>query len=178
MSAGVIYTSREEIEVYRFNYAATFFIPLAALLLQSYLPVAFHGRLYFFDVFDQPLLVTIFFGVARRNPVAGSITGAVIGLAQDAMTHNYLGLFGIAKTFVGYGASSLATKIDVENLGSRFLITVGFYLLHRIAYLLVQHGMVQQNAPANWLHSLGAALANGLLAIVVFAILDKFKQRG
>jgi len=38
--------------------------------------------------------------------------------------------------------------------------------------------MVQQNAPANWLHSLGAALANGLLAIVVFAILDKFKQRG
>jgi len=101
MSAGVIYTSREEIEVYRFNYAATFFIPLAALLLQSYLPVAFHGRLYFFDVFDLPLLVTIFFGVARRNPVAGSITGAIIGLAQDAMTHNYLGLFGIAKTFVG-----------------------------------------------------------------------------
>ena len=116
--------------------------------------------------------------LAVVNPVAGSITGAVIGLAQDAMTHNYLGLFGIAKTFVGYGASSLATKIDVENLGSRFLITVGFYLLHRIAYLLVQHGMVQQNAPANWLHSLGAALANGLLAIVVFAILDKFKQRG
>ena len=71
MSAGVIYTSREEIEVYRFNYAATFFIPLAALLLQSYLPVAFHGRLYFFDVFDLPLLVTIFFAVARRSPVKG-----------------------------------------------------------------------------------------------------------
>lgn len=177
MSSGVIYTSREEIEVYRFNYAATFFIPLAALLLQSYLPVAFHGRLYFFDVFDLPLLVTIFFGVARRNPATGAITGAIIGLAQDAMTHNYLGLFGIAKTFVGYGASSLATKIDVENIGSRFLITVGFYFIHRISYLLVQHGMAQQNAPVNWLHSLGAALANGLLAIVVFAILDKFKQR-
>ncbi len=83
MNAAVIYTSREEIEVYRFNYAATFFIPLTALLLQSYLPVAFHGRLYFFDVFDLPLLVTIFFGVARRNPIAGSITGCLIGLAQD-----------------------------------------------------------------------------------------------
>ena len=177
MNAAVIYTSRQEIEVYRFNYASTFFIPLVALLLQSYVPVAFHGRLYFFDVFDLPLLVTIFFGVARRNPIAGSITGCLIGLAQDALTHNYLGLFGIAKTFVGYGASSLATKIDVENMGSRFLITMGFYFIHRIAYLVVQHGMVGQNAPVNWLHSLGAAVANGLMAIVVFAILDRFKQR-
>lgn|SRR5579859_326064 len=177
MNAAVIYTSREEIEVYRFNFAATLFIPAAALLLQSYLPVAFHGRLHFFDVFDLPLLVTIFFGVARRNPIAGSITGCLIGLAQDALTHNYLGLFGIAKTFVGYGASSLATKIDVENPGSRFLITVGFYMIHRIAYVLVQRGMVLQDVPANWLHSIGAALANGLLAIVVFAALDRFKQR-
>ncbi|HZR27811.1 MAG TPA: rod shape-determining protein MreD [Terriglobales bacterium] len=177
MNAGVIYTSREEIEVYRFNLVATLFVPAVAVLLQSYLPVAFHGRLHFFDVFDLPLLVTIFFGVARRNPIAGSITGCLIGLAQDALTHNYLGLFGIAKTFVGYGASSLATKIDVENPGSRFLITVGFYMIHRIAYLLVQRGMVLQDLPANWLHSIGAALANGLLAIVVFAVLDKFKQR-
>ena len=79
MSAGVIYTSREEIAVYRFKPAATFFIPLAALLLQSYLPVAFHGRLYFFDVFDLPLLVTIFFGVARRNPAVGAVTGLAAG---------------------------------------------------------------------------------------------------
>ncbi|HTC96047.1 MAG TPA: rod shape-determining protein MreD [Terriglobales bacterium] len=177
MNAAVIYTSREEIEVYRFNFAATLFIPAAAVLLQSYLPVAFHGRLHFFDVFDLPLLVTIFFGVARRNPIAGSITGCLIGLAQDALTHNYLGLFGIAKTFVGYGASSLATRIDVENPGSRFLITVGFYMIHRIVYVLVQRGMVLQDVPANWLHSIGAALANGLLAIVVFAVLDRFKQR-
>ena len=169
----ITYTSGEQVEVYRFNWPITIGVPATALFLQAWLP----RHLSFFAMLDLPLLVTIFFGVARRNPAVGAVTGAIIGLAQDAMTHNYLGLFGIAKTFVGYGASSLATKIDVENIGSRFLITIGFYFIHRIAYLLVQHGMVQQNAPVNWLHSLGAALANGLLAIVVFAILDKFKQR-
>src|SRR5262249_10053262 len=131
----------------------------------------------FFGIFDLPLLVTIFFAVARRNPVIGTATGCLIGLVQDAFTANYLGLFGIAKTVVGYAASSIASKIDVENPGSRLILTFGFYLLHRLVYLLVQRGLVQEDVSAQWLHHLGAALANGLLAIIVFSILDRFKRR-
>lgn len=178
MSApGVSYTSREEIEVHRFSPAVTFGIPLIAIFLQAFIPVAFHGRLHFFEIFDLPLLITIFFCVARRNPTAGLITGCLIGLTQDALTAKFIGLFGIAKTVVGYGASSLAAKIDVENPGSRLLLTIAFFMLHRVVYLMVQRGLVQENVSANWLHYLGAAIANGFLAIVVFAVLDKFKQR-
>jgi rod shape-determining protein MreD len=172
-SPGLAYTSREEIEVYRFSPLVALLVPVASIFLQAFLPI----RVNFLRIFDLPLLVTIFFAVSRRNPVSGLLTGCFIGLVQDALTAKMIGLYGIAKTVVGYVASSLGVKIDVENPGSRLLITFVFYLLHRVVYLIVQRGLVQENVPGQWLHHLGAALANGLLAIVLFAVLDRFKHR-
>ena len=177
MNTSVAYSATEGIEVHGFSLGATLGLPLLAVFLQAYIPVAFHGRLHFFDVFDLPLLITIFFAVARRNPASGAITGCLIGLLQDTLTARFIGLFGIAKTVVGYAASSLGAKIDVDNPGSRLLITIGFYMLHRVVYLGVQRGLLQENFPGDWLHHLGAAIANGFLAVVLFAILDRFKRR-
>ena len=129
--------SREQIEVYRFPVIAAIGIPLVALLLQRFLPLHFAST----AMFDLPLLVTIYFGVARRNQISGLLTGGVIGLIQDSLTHQPIGLYGIAKTVVGYGASSLGVKIDVDNPGSRLLVTFGFYLLHQIIYFAVARGL-------------------------------------
>jgi len=171
--ANVIYTSREQIEVYRFPWPVAIGVPLAAIILQAFLPV----RISFFSAFDLPLLVTIFFAVAWRSPVKGLLTGSAIGLVQDALTDRPLGVYGISKTVVGYIASSLGVKIDVENPGSRFLMTVAFYMTHEFIYLTIMRGLVGQAHTWRWAHELGAAVANGLMAIVLFAILDKFKQR-
>src|SRR5579871_5065984 len=103
MSVAVTYTSREEIEVHKFSWAASIGIPLLAIFLQVFVTV----RLPFLLMFDLPLLVTIFFAVARRRPITGVITGALIGIAQDAFGHHYIGLNGIANTIVGFLASSL-----------------------------------------------------------------------
>lgn len=173
MSVAVTYTSREEIEVYRFSPFATVLIPLLAIMAQVFIPL----RLRFFSVFDLPLLVTLFFAVARRSQISGLMTGALIGLLQDAMTHQPLGLYGIAKTVVGYGASSLGVKIDVENPGSRLLIGFGFYWVHQAVYFLVARNIGGLSLEWRWGHTLAAGVANGLMAIVVFAILDRYKQR-
>ncbi len=165
-------TSREEIEVYRFSLPATILIPLIALLVQAWVPVHIH----FFAVFDLPLLVTIFFSVARRNQVAGLLTGSLIGLAQDSLSGFPLGVFGIAKTVVGYGASSLGVKLDVENPGSRLLMTFIFYLVHQLIFFTVARGLVNMPVDPRWLHEVGKAVANGLMAIVLFAVLDRFKR--
>jgi rod shape-determining protein MreD len=166
--------SREGIEVHRFSWVATVFVPLLAIFLQ----VTVTRKFAFLSVFDLPLLVTIFFAVARRNPMAGSITGAAIGLVQDAFTHNPIGLFGIAKTVVGYLASSIGVRVDVENPGSRLLMAFGFYLLHAGIYELVARNMARLPLGTfRWSHELGAALANALLAVVLFVLLDKTKMR-
>src|ERR1700758_4878227 len=69
-SVPITYTSGEQIEVYRFSIPVTVGVPLAALFLQAFLP----RRV--FSIFDLPLLVTIFFAMARRNPISGLLTGA------------------------------------------------------------------------------------------------------
>jgi rod shape-determining protein MreD len=169
----VLYTSQDQVEVYRFNFATALFVPLAALFLQAFVPLKFP----FFMMFDLPLLVVIFFAVARRSQVSGLMTGAIIGLLQDSLTHQKIGLYGIAMTVVGFGASSLGVRIDVENVGARFLGTMFFYLVHEVVYFVVARGMVQSDVQWVWSHELLSALANGLLAVVLFALLDRLKQR-
>ncbi len=136
----VTYTSREQIEVYRFS------LPVALL-------------------------------VARRSPVAGLLTGACIGLLQDSLTHHPIGVYGIAKTFVGYGASSLGVKLDVESVPTRLLVTTGFYVVHEVLYFLIARGMVRLDLHWSWPHELGAAIANAILGVFLFALMDRLKQR-
>jgi rod shape-determining protein MreD len=167
------YAERAQIEVYRFNPVAALGIPLAALLLQAFVPLV----VPFFAMFDLPLLVTIYFGVARRNQVAGLLTGCVIGLVQDSLTHQPIGIFGMAKTVVGYGASSLGLKIDVDNPGSRFLMTFAFYTVHQVIYYGVARGLAAQALSWRWTHELVSALANAALAVLFFSVLDRFRQR-
>ncbi len=171
----VSYTSQQQVEVYRFNLPVTVLVPLLAIFLQAFLPLRFR----FFEFLDLPLLVVIFFAMARRSPVAGLLTGAAIGLFQDALTGpiHHIGLYGIAKTVVGYGASSLGVKLDVENAGTRLLVTVAFYGIHEVLYFTVARGLLSLPSHWSWTHELISAAANGLLGVFLFAVMDKLKQR-
>jgi rod shape-determining protein MreD len=169
----ITYTSNEQIEVYRFSIPVTVGVPLVALFLQTFLPRHFP----FVTYFDLPLLVVIFFAIARRSQVTGLLTGALIGLAQDGLTGQPIGLYSLTKTVVGYGASSLGVKLDVENAGARFLVTLFFYLLHEVVYFTVARGMLKMNMHYTWQHELSSCLLNAALAVALFAVLDRFKQR-
>jgi rod shape-determining protein MreD len=172
-SVPITYTSGEQVEVYRFSLPVTIGVPLVALFLQAFIP----RRFPFFLIFDLPLLVTIFFGMARRNPISGLFTGAIIGLVQDSLGHNPIGIYGIAKTVVGYGASSLGARLDVENAGARLLVTLGFYLVHAAVYFTVARGMVNLTLNWSWSRGVLAGLANAVVGVVLYFVLDKFKQR-
>ena len=169
----ITYTSQEQIEVYRFGLPVAIGVPLIALVAQTFLP----RWLPFLTIFNLPFLIVIFFAVARRNPVAGLLTGGVIGVLQDALGGQYIGVFGIAQTVVGYGASSLGAKLDVENAGARFLVTLFFYVTHEVVYFTVARGLVGMPLQWSWMRELGSALANAILAVFLFALLDRFKQR-
>jgi len=171
MNASVSLTSREEIEVHRFSWPVSIGIPLVAVFLQVFL------RIRLFTILDLPLLVTIFFAVARRRPIPGMITGALIGTLQDAWTAHPIGLYGIAKTIVGYLGSSIGVKLDVENPGSRFLMTFAFVLIHRFVYMAISLQLVGGSEAWMWSHTLLSALVNGLAAVVLFILLDKLKLR-
>lgn len=172
-NVAITYTSGEQVEVYRFSIPATVLIPLTAIFLQAWVPL----RLPFFNIFDLPLLVTIGFATARRNPLAGLFTGALIGILQDALTHQPIGLYGISMTVVGFGASSLGIKLDVENAGARFLLTTFFFAIHEIVYFSIARGLVGLRMQWSWPHELLSGVANALLGVFIFMLLDRVKQR-
>lgn len=168
-------TSREQVSVYDFSWTALILVPLVAILIQVFIPI----RVRFLPIIDLPFMVTIFFAMARRNPISGCVTGCLIGLAQDlfAGPNHYLGMYGISLTVVGYLTSSLGVKIDVDNPGSRFLITYVFFIIHQGVYYGVAHGLLRQGLQWSWSHTAISALANAIIAVFVFKFLDRFKER-
>lgn len=169
----ITYTSREQIEVYRFKPVVAGIVLLLAFFFQTFVPLRFP----LFSVFDLPLLVVIFLAMSRRSPVAGLVTGACVGILQDALTQHPIGLYGIAKTVVGYGASSLGVKLDVESIGTRLLVTTGFYVIHQVIYFTIARGLVRLDLHWSWSRELWSAVANAILGVFLFALLDRLKER-
>jgi rod shape-determining protein MreD len=167
------YTSRRELEEHSFHPAVTLLVPIAAILLGALLPKMF-SRL---AILDLPLIITIFFAVSRRSPIAGTLTGAVIGLLQDALTNQPIGVYGMAKSIIGYIAASIGIQVDVENLSTRVLMNFGFSLLQSLILYLIDSrllGLAGQHLL--WKHELIRALFNTAVAIPLFFLLDAAKR--
>jgi rod shape-determining protein MreD len=173
MDAHARLSGEQHVEVHKFYAGVVTASVVLALLLEAFL----RGSFRWADLVELPLLVTIYFALSRRNPSGGLLLGMVIGLLQDSLSHTPIGLYGIAKTLVGYMASSLGARIDVEHPLSRFLITLFFFYVHNSALVLITRVLVAQPAPYLTTRLLTASLVNAGLAVVLFPFLDRFRKR-
>ena len=168
------YTSRSEFEQYRFSPVVTIAVPFVLILLQAFLPKVFPSLL----ILNLPLIAVIYFSVARRNPILGALTGASIGLLQDALTGLPIGINGIAKTVIGYIASSIGLQVDVDNITTRILMNFGFSILQSALLFLIQRYLLgEAYVRGGWLHELYRALLTTAVAIPLFLLLDRTKRR-
>ncbi|HEY0795810.1 MAG TPA: rod shape-determining protein MreD [Acidisarcina sp.] len=166
------YDSRRE-SAHRIPLALLLIAPMVAISLQSLISVHFER----FNLINLPLLITIYFAVARRNPIAGTLLGAVIGIGQDALTHLPIGVNGMANALIGFIAASLGVKIDVENHATRLLLNIAFLLLHSFCYWIITRHMLGTNLTWNWIHELLRAGVNAVLGVILFALLDRIRTR-
>ena len=165
-------STRREADERSFPLAIYVLIPVLALGLQSFVSLHFP----IFATLDLPLIVVIYFAMERRSPVVATIGGALMGIAQDALTRQPLGVFGICKAVVGYVAGSLGVRIDTENHVTRLLLTFLFVLLHNaIDWVLVRHLLAEQMA-WNWVREPIRAGVNALVGVVIFALLDRARS--
>ena len=161
------------IEVHKFRSGAILISALLALVIQAWFPLHFTRA----SLLDLPLLVTIYFGLSRRNPSTGLLLGTVIGLMQDSLTPTVpLGLYGIAKTIIGYLASSIGARLDTEHPAARFALTAGFFIVHQAVVVLTRRILLAQPEPWFTFHLFGAALLNGIIAVLLFVLLDRLRR--
>ncbi|PYU22009.1 MAG: rod shape-determining protein MreD [Acidobacteria bacterium] len=160
------------IEVHKYYAGTIFGVAILALALEALLPVYFRSA----AILELPLLVTVYFGLSRRNPSSGLLLGMAIGLAQDSLGHTPFGMYGIAKTAVGFVASSFGSRIDVEHPISRFLLTFVFFHLHNGVLVVINRLLLGQHEPYLETKLVIASIVNSAVAVVFFAVLDKFRK--
>src|SRR5580704_4507839 len=166
--------AESHIEVHQFRGGAIVAATLLALLVQTSLPVYFPK----FSVIDLPLLITIYFGLSRRNPSTGLLLGMAIGLLQDSLSGPTipLGLYGIAKTIIGYLASSIGARLDTEHPAARFALTMIFFVVHQGFITLTRRMLLAEPEPWFTLRLLIAAAVNAVVGIPLFMLLDRLRK--
>ena len=162
-----------DFEIHRYPVLVYALVPVLAVVLQAWLPRLL-GR---FAWFDLPLVITVFFALNRRNPIQGSVLGGILGIFEDALTGNKIGINGIAKTLVGYLAATIGILVNVENFAIRLILTFFLSLIGSATYFFVVHFLLGLAVGTNWLAEIYKAIGNSVIALVVFPLLDRMKIR-
>src|SRR6185437_9234275 len=169
----ILLSSQREGQVSRFRAWVLLAIPLAAILFQVYVPLFFQ----FLRFLEMPLLVVVYFALMRRNQITGLMVGALVGLAQDSLSKNPLGMFGIVDTLVGYFAASVGLRLDVEHGFIRLLLVFFFFVFHQSLYWVMVRALRGRPLPFEVQQTLVVGVLNALVGISLFHFLDKLRER-
>jgi rod shape-determining protein MreD len=171
LSAGI--RSDSNVEVHRYYGGTVIITAFLALVLQAFLHK--YGR--WSEFIDLPLLVTVYFGVSRRNTSTGLLLGAAIGILQDALSFdNPIGLYGIAKTLVGYVSSSIGGRIDTEHPVSRFGLIFLLFHFHQVVFAVTQRVLLNHSAPFFTARLLLDSAITSAVGVGLFALLDRLRR--
>jgi rod shape-determining protein MreD len=164
---------RRDLEIRRYPTYLYLLVPLAALVLQAWLPRIL-GR---FTYFDLPLLVTIYFALNRRSPIHGTLLGSLLGMAQDGLTQGAIGTHGIANAICGYLAATIGIRIVVESNTIRMVLNFLLTLLSSLVVIFVTRGLLGLSLEWNWLDELLSAAGNAAIGLVLFPLMDRTQIR-
>lgn len=160
----------------RFQVVALAAITLVAIIGKFYLPRLVPNT----EWLELPLLLTVYFGLMRRSQIAALFFGAFVGLAEDSLSPANLpiGMYGITKTLVGYFAASVSLRLNVERRGLRPALCFFFYFFHAFFYWIMRRALLAQTVPFDVQESFVHGVLNAVIAIPLFALLDRMKLSG
>jgi rod shape-determining protein MreD len=170
--SGRLLVSQHERQSSKFRAWVLLAVPLAALLFQISVPRFFQ----ILGFLDMPLLVVIYFSLMWRSQLSGLAIGALIGLAQDSLSHDPLGMFGIDKTLVGYFAASVGVRLDVDNTFLRLVLSFFFYMFHQCLYWVMARALLGQQPAFEGQRWLVLGLLNAVVGISLYHFLDKLRE--
>jgi len=146
-------------------------VPLTAILFQVYVPRFFP----YLGYLELPLLVTVYFALMKRSTIPAVFFGAAVGLAQDSLSSQPLGMFGIVNTLVGYFAASVSMRFDVDNNTLRLFLGFFFFFFHQFFYWVLARALLGLSINFDLQQTVVLALLNACVAVPLFHVLDKLK---
>jgi rod shape-determining protein MreD len=147
-------------------------IVAACLVLQIVLPL----YVRWIGLIDLLLLVVVYLALLRRNVIAGLLSGAVIGLAQDCLTYGPIGRFGIINTIIGYLGASVSLFVEVEYPGARSVLAGLFFLVHQALFWVIQGSLLGNPVALDLPRTLVLAAVHAGLTLPLYRLFDRFKK--
>jgi rod shape-determining protein MreD len=131
------------------------------------------------------ILVAVVYVALRSGPITGLLSGAVAGLAQDALSSGFIGIGGMAKTVVGFLAGTIGSQFIVTQPLPRFVvfvaatilnaaISIGLYMLLDLRQFGSPYASVAGQAAAN---AVGGVLAFQLSELLPGAVERRRAQK-
>jgi rod shape-determining protein MreD len=119
------------------------------------------------------VLVAVVFLALSYGAVTGTLAGMVGGLAQDALAGGIVGLGGMTKTVIGFFVGVLGAQFNLSTTVPRLVMFVAATLVHQAVFEGLHALIGGRPLTLQWSAVLIQALANALLGIVAFFIVEK-----
>jgi rod shape-determining protein MreD len=119
------------------------------------------------------VLVAVVFLALSYGAVTGTLVGMVGGLAQDALAGGIVGLGGMTKTVIGFFVGVLGAQFNLSTTVPRLVMFVAATVVHQLVFVGLHALIGGRPFTLQWSAVLIQALANGLLGIVAFFIVEQ-----
>ncbi len=118
------------------------------------------------------VLVVVVYSALASGRIPGMLTGSFAGLVQDAMSGGVIGMAGLSKTVVGFLAGIVGTQFIVAHTFSRFVVFVLATVVNAALFMGMYELLGLRHFGTPWAAVAGQALANALLGVLVFKVVE------
>ena len=121
------------------------------------------------------LLVLVVYVASHSDPLKGALVGTLFGMVQDFLLGVPVGLNGLGKSLIAFGASYLNRWASADLGTLRILIIALLAILDRGIVLATLFILGLEVAPVRPLDILSAAALTGIVGEVFFRLYDKIR---
>ena len=119
------------------------------------------------------VLVAVVVLALSYGAVTGTLAGMIGGLAQDALAGGIVGLGGMTKTVIGFFVGVLGAQFNLSTTVPRLVVFVAATMVHQVVFEGLHALIGGRPFALQWSALLIQALANALLGIVAFFIVEQ-----
>lgn len=141
---------------------------VAALALQTTLAGLLTGG----AVAVNLVLVAVVYLALSYGAVTGLLTGALGGIAQDALAGGIVGLGGMSKTLVGFLVGVLGAQFNLSTTVPRMVMFVAATFVHQLVFEGLHALIGGRHFSPHWTPTLVQALANALIGVLAFTLVE------
>ena len=118
------------------------------------------------------VLVVVVYVALTSGPATGLLTGTFAGLVQDALSGGVIGIYGLAKTLVGFLAGIIGTQFIVAQPLPRLVVFFCATVLHAVVFMGLYVVLDLRHFGTPYAVVAGQAAANAVVGVVAFQLVE------